>query len=1360
MRQFVSKYPTVFLVVLLSVNTALAVEFDPPIAITGATVVTEPGKQIDDAAVVMESGRITAVGTSVNVPPDAKRIDGSGLYVYAGFIDAASHVGMPEGAPPEAMLARVSDEEIDPKQMPRTGMWLANRRGIWPHLTLDDRYTNNNEKLGAYRNAGFTTALVVPHTAILAGWGDVMQLSGRPMRHSVVKPEVVQLASFFAPRGASTAPFVRRGYPVSAMGAVALMRQMQYDIDWYQHRTRRAERGTANAGRALHDPVLEAAARIFNQGQRVLFAADSPNQIHHALDLANEFDWDVVILGGAEAWRVADRLNSENAAVIATLDWDEKPKLAPKVKKKSDDSEPDLLTTLTWSAEWEDDFFEPLALRREKIRQWEEQVNNIAVLTDAGVPVGVTGRDLKGPGKILDALQQAAELGLTADQALEVLTTGPARILGVDDSLGSIEKGNTANLTVLTKPFGDEDAKVRHVFIDGDQFTMEVKGGKASKDDDGESGEDASDEKDEEESGVEEEKEEKTPPDNHPWVIETDADRKPSRIGNGSILLTNATVITMANGTLENTDVLVQKGKIRKIGKDLKAPDSVSTIDLSGYWVMPGIIDPHSHMAIAGGINEGSDSVTVEVRITDEVDHTQLALYRALAGGITTIHTMHGSANTMGGQNAILKMKYLTSPAEMLDTDGPRIVKFALGENVTRASSNSRTRYPGSRMGVESVLRQAFSEALEYAKARDQKDGESVRRDIRLDALNDILNGDIWIHSHCYRADEILRLLAVAEDFGVRVATLQHVLEGYRIVPEMRRHGVGGSTFSDWWAYKIEAYNAIPQNAAMMMRGGVVSSLNSDSADLVRYMNLEAGKSMRFGGLTADEALKLITINPAIQIGRDDRIGSIEEGKDGDIAVFTRHPLDTHSHCALTIVEGEVYFRHPDFIPGTSGPASDWTPSPPRTPISVESNAAGRYAIRGATVHPVSSEPIASGVVLIDRGKLVEVGEMVSIPSDYTIVDATGLHVYPGLINADTALGLLEIDSINATNDTRDLATYQPDIKAVSAVNPFAARVGVALCEGITTAAVHPSGGLISGGAGLIQLDGWSMPEMLRDPEIGLVVDLPSLPAAMDSERRGERMKSHRKSIEGIEQFIQEAQHYAEIRAMAENDKSISLPVNVKLEAMIPFVRGEKPVMFSARTYKEILEVTNFAEVFDLDPIIVGGDQAWKCADMLAEKNIPVIVNSVLEIPNDEYTPFDANYGNAAKLNEAGVTFCIATGSNYEVEKLPVFAGMAAAHGLSPEASVASITLNAAKILGKDSEIGSLEPGKIADVIITSGEVTQASSRTVVSFIGGHPVELTSKQEESYNRFSNRPEPDLPEAPVNMNGPEPMRTTQ
>ena len=794
--------------------------------------------------------------------------------------------------------------------------------------------------------------------------------------------------------------------------------------------------------------------------------------------------------------------------------------------------------------------------------------------------------------------------------------------------------------------------------------------------------------------------------------------------------------------------------------------EGVTTIDLTGYWITPGIIDPHSHIAVTG-INEWTQSISSEVRQADVVDHTAQSIYAALAGGVTSIHTMHGSANSMGGQNAVLKLKYNTSPREMLVTSGPRIVKFALGENVTRARPIPR--FPNSRMGVESVFRHAFNEAIKYqAEWVTYQDaltrGEIVdipRRDLRLDAISDILAGQIWVHSHCYRGDEMLRLLQVAQDYGFRIATLQHVLEGYRVAPEMYNHGVGGSTFADWWSYKKEAFDAIPYNAAMMMNEGIVTSLNSDSADDIRHLNLEAGKTMRYGGLTAEDALKLITINPAIQIGIDSRTGSIEVGKDGDLAVFTGHPLNTHSRNVMTVVEGELFFVHPDLkLDGsTPGPGSTFIPEPPRDLLTLP-EPSQTYAIVGATVHPVVGDTIKNGTVLIRDGKIVDVLAGNSRPAGASIVDATGLHVYPGLINAASQMGLSEISGLAQTVDSRDLATYQPELRALSGINPHTEHIPVSLCEGITLSHSVPARGIISGQGSAIQMTGWTTAELLRRDETGLVIDLPVLPHKenMDEDDKyDERLTKHRESYVKTEAFMRDARHYHELRSS--NPKT---EINLRLEAMRPYISGQKSVYFRANSHKEILQSLKFAEVFNLKPVILGGADAWKEADTLAEKNIPVIVTSIYQLPfsgyggADSYERFDAHYENAGKLHEAGVLVVTASTGTEFARQLASNAGFAVAHGLPQQAAVESITINAAKVMGMDDSAGSLESGKIADVIITTGDPTQASTRTVGMFIKGQPVKLDSLHERSYEKFTNRPKPDL-KPTGNLRGPKPMR---
>jgi imidazolonepropionase-like amidohydrolase len=395
------------------------------------------------------------------------------------------------------------------------------------------------------------------------------------------------------------------------------------------------------------------------------------------------------------------------------------------------------------------------------------------------------------------------------------------------------------------------------------------------------------------------------------------------RSGRTPILIRNASVLTITSGTLTNTDVLLENGKISRIGQGLSAPASAQVIDATGKWVMPGIIDAHSHM-MSDAVNEGSLSVTSMTRISDILNPTAPNIYRALAGGVTTINILHGSANTIGGQSATVKLKHGRPTNEMLFDGAPPGIKFALGENVTRKNSSqvlqatgAQRRYPATRMGQEEVLRDAFTRAQDYKRewdawrartARGDRSAVAPRRDLELEPLVEILEGRRLVHAHTYRADETHMLLQVADEFGFKVKTLQHVLEGYKVAPEIARHGAGASTFADFWSYKIEAYDAIPHNAAVMTRAGVITTLNSDSDERIRRLNIDAAKMMRYGGLTEEEALRLITWNAAWQLGVENRVGSIEVGKDADIAVWSAHPLSVYSHAETTIIDGEIFF--------------------------------------------------------------------------------------------------------------------------------------------------------------------------------------------------------------------------------------------------------------------------------------------------------------------------------------------------------------------------------------------------------------------------------------------------------------------
>lgn len=1350
--------------VALGAWPAAAQELDAPLAITGATVVIAPGETLESATILVEDGRIAAVGPDVSIPEYARRIDATGLIAYAGFIDAATHLGIKAAGPTKEDQDRVSDPGPEFAQGPHTSMAKANRQDVWPQLTVFEVYQEDEDAIDAHREAGFAAALVSPRHAIFGGKGDLMQLGGRPIRASIISSGVTQIVADGA--DVSGEEMRNRGYPGSPMGVVAQVRQLYYDAEWYRQRKAQYVRYPTELERPVSDPVLEAMGPLLDRREMWIAVANEANEIHHVLDLAAEFDQRIAILGGKEAYKVVDRLKAGRIPVIVSLDWEDKPELAPKKNEKS----PPTYTTVSWTPDFEKDFYEPLAVRRARIAEWEESVNNLRTLSDAGVPVAIATRDNKDAKEFWKRAREAIELGLPPDQLLAALTTGPASIYGVSDQLGRVGPGRLANLTIMTKPLGEKGAQVRHLFIDGDRFSFQVSADAEKDEDDAakDSEESSDDEETHDDESVETEdvggetgdkKEDAEPEDKHPWDAEMPAQRERSIQTMGDLLLTNATVITVANGILQDADILILDGRIADIGPNLPAPEGVTTFDLSGYWAMPGIIDPHSHMAVTG-VNEFSQSITCEVRQADVVDHTQLAVHRALAGGVTAIHTMHGSANTIGGQNAVLKLKFETSPREMLVSTGPRIVKFALGENVTRERSTPR--FPNSRMGVESVLRTAFNAAIEYDREwsdylASAAQGEIVpipRRDIRLEALRDIYQGNIWIHSHCYRADEILRLLAVAQDYGIRIATLQHVLEGYRIAPEIYNHGAGTSTFSDWWSYKKEAYDAIPYNAPMTLRAGIVTSLNSDDAGVVRHMNLEAAKMLRFGGLTADEALRLITINPAIQLGLDGRIGSLEPGKDGDVAVFTRHPLDTFAKNVMTVIEGEVYFMYPGATFGGSqrGPGIANVPRPARTPLNLhELPATEVYAIVNAEIHPVAAPVIAKGTLIIRNGKIHALGADAATPSDATVVDATGLRVYPGLINSATQLGLIEISGLSQTVDARELARFQPELQAMSAINPHSEHLPVSYCEGITTAHVLPSGGFVSGRSAFVQLFGWTMPQMLRDGEIGLVMSLPVLPVDLPEDDAKKRTDEHRERYEQIEEFMRTTEYYAQAKGVPASP----LPNDLRMMAMAPYVKGEKPIFFRADSYKEILQVLAFADTFKINPVIVGGGEAWKCAKQLAEREVPVIVTTVFDQPRGRYDRFDAFYTNPARLEEAGLLFSIASDGAEFVRQLAVNAGYAVAYGLSEERALRAITLDAATILGMQNQVGSLESGKTADVILTTGDPLQASTRTVGMFMAGRPVELTSLHERNYEKFTNRPRPELVQ-PGELRGPPAM----
>jgi len=1372
--------------VLLARPSETRGEFETPVALTGVKIVTD-GTIIESGAIVMAEGRIVAVGGEETIPPHAERVDGAGLIAYPGFIDAQCHLGIPEKERTKEERERTEDMSPDPREGALAATRFAERRGVRPQFRAIEAYAPDDKQREAHRASGFTVALIAPRDGLFAGTSDLVSLSNAPIRRVALRAEVAHHGSFTVGEQGE--------YPRTILGIFAQFRQVLLDARWHARMQKYTERHPTSGERVPTDAALDSLQPLLAGTRRIFFEANTENEIRRALDLAAEFKLSIVITGGKEAWKVADRLKAEQVPVILSLKFDEEPEYGKKKKGKPDPNKPDDADKPVTASDpptpekaetepkqkepekeketekekakekKEEKIYEPLRLRQERRRLWDEQVANAKRLHETGVPFAFSTRKFKSPSEFVESLRMVIEKGLPEAAALRALTSGAAEILRVDEQLGKVAPGYVADVTVMTKPLSDKKAKVKFAFIDGKKIEIDAdddkdkeKGGKddkpESKDDDSKT---AESDKPAGPSVPDVAEEDKGPK----WEVELLADRMPKTKTGGNAVIRNAIIIPVVGDTIPNGSILIRNGKIAAVGANVTAPEGFAAIDANGRYVIPGIVDPHSHLGI-DGVNESPLAISAEVRIADTIDPHDVAIYRALAGGATTHHAMHGSANPIGGQNVVFKLKYERPVSETV-MNSPRTIKFALGENVTQTNffENFGKRYPNTRMGVEAVIRTAFEAAKEYQREWDEynravqasQDVPPPRRDLRLEALADILAGRLTIHSHCYRSEEILRLLAVAEEYGVRVGLLHHVLEGYRIAPEIARHGCGASTFANDWAYKVEAYQAIPHNAALMTENGVNSSVNSDSQNTIRYLGQEAAKTMKWGGLDENQALRLVTLNPAMQLQVDDRIGSIEVGKDADLAIFNGHPLNTFSKCVMTLVDGEVYFE--DDRPEPVEPLSDWKPVPVVANRAIPATPHRAYAIVNATVHPISGPVIEKGKVVIVEDKILAVGADAEVPPGAGVIDGTGLHVYPGLIDAGSVLGLTEIDSLRTTRDFSEIGTFNPHLKTASAIHPHSEHIRIARAAGITTALVKPSGSRIQGQSAVVHLDGWTAPQMLLVDAFGLHMSVPSLPVHLpeDKEAKKKQQDEHKKALKQLEDYIAKAKHYAEVKKLKSADPKLRFDVDLSLEAMVPYVRGEKPVIFEAATYKPIVETLEFAEKHKLKCILSGGQDAWKVAEKLKEKDIPVILSTVLSYPRNEFEAWDAIYRCAAELDRAGVRYCFASDSASSAYDLGTIAGMAVAHGLPRERAERALTLGAAEILALADRVGSIEPGKYADLIVTTDTPLQTVALVTHVFIDGEPIDLSNMHEENYLKFRSRPAPKLPPAVVELRGP-------
>lgn len=857
------------------------------------------------------------------------------------------------------------------------------------------------------------------------------------------------------------------------------------------------------------------------------------------------------------------------------------------------------------------------------------------------------------------------------------------------------------------------------------------------------------------------------------FPVETDTMRRDVMQTKGSVLIKGARVLTVTNGALDDTDILIEKGKIAKIARNIKAPNGVAVIDAKGKVVMPGIVDAHVHRG-ADATNEGTDSITAECRIEDVLNPTAKNVWQALAGGETTGMSLHGSANCIGGQSVVIKFKYNRPVSEMPFPGAPRMIKFALGENVTRsgqtqsfnAQNPTPQRYPRTRMGQQSVYRRAFIEAQAYMKAWDawekDKSKPKPQKDLRLDALADILRGKIWVQCHSYRADEMLMMVRLSQEFGFKIGALQHALEAYKIAPELKQAGIGVSMFVDNWSFKIEGYDAIPYNAEICTKAGVNVSINTDGTGGLPNLALDAAKVMRFGGLSEDQALAMLTINPAKELGVDKRVGSIEVGKDADIAIWDGHPLSPYSRVAYTLIDGDVFFQRKDLfgvdkvqnLPQTLPTNSHVNPLPVAK--------APAYAIVGATIHPVSGSTIENGVVVMRGGSIESVGGSgTAVPSDARRIEGKGLHVYPGLIDAGNSIGLAEISPIGQTIDANELGDMQPDLLASVSMNVQSEHFPVARCGGVLTSFTRPGGGTIAGRGSVVNTWGWTAESMSLKNDL-LVVNFPGAGGGFggdfeddDACLGGDIISDHDAIVEqllarnaakseeymggqggrrggggggggnvgSLEAYFQKAADYAKSGGTGD-------PF---MDAMVPYVTGKMPVVLKVRNEASIRRAVEFGDKFKLKVILSGAPDAWKVTDLLSSKNIPVIINPAgkstlnANAPIGEYDPYDTTFALPYLLKKGGVKYCFATEDNSGAFNLGTRSATSVGFGSTAEDILKACTLDAAQILGVGDRLGSLDKGKMANVVVTDGDLFQLTTNIVGIWINGRMVPLESK---------------------------------
>ena len=925
----------IFSLISAQVGPAKELHRNPPRAwaLTNATIHASPGKTIVNGTVVMRNGMITSVGSDVKIPKQATIRDMEGKHIYAGFI--------------ESWL----DVNTIKKDTSLQAHWNSNMRA---YLKAADLFHPKDKELRDLRALGFTTAHITPKGGIFQGQSALVQLGKTP---KVLSENIAQVIEF------ASSGWGSREYPTSLLGVIAFIRQGFYDATWYEKTGNILAKYPDGNEPIQKDRSLEALSSGKGKKQPFVFRTNNELYIDRSENIADEFDLNFWIRGNGYEYRRIDQMPA--SFMIVPLNFPGKPDVADPYQAlqytteqlKHWDMAPDNLAKLVAAGFQVALTGSDLKNKKDFQKNLSRSINRGLNESDALAALTTNPAQEFGQSKRLGKVAPGyiANLVITDDNYFSGESTvnavwidgneyeiEPDPFVSIAGTWSLKERNNVWSLVLnkSAKGFSGEiktenkSIKLNNVKVEQDRIGFSLKadtllqkgvtrfqGTFTEKKAMGQSfyADGTSDNWSavlETKKTPKKKKQKKEDPSNLDLVFPEGAYGLDEDVPNPkTILINDATVWTSGpKGILKEYDILIQDGKIKKIARNITLPrGNALVIDGAGKHVTPGLIDAHSHMA-GESINEGFQNVTAEVRMRDVIDPNDVALYRGLAGGLTTINLLHGSANPIGGQNVVMKIRWGSFSDDLIFKEAPQGIKFALGENVKRERPYGR--YPESRMGVEQVIRDAFSSASDYKQSmniynkdvRLQRSAIPPRRDLELDALVEIMEGERLVHSHSYRQDEILMLTRIAEDFGFTIGTFQHVLEGYKVAERLAEHGAGASTFSDWWAYKYEVVDAIPYNGTLMTNAGVTVSFNSDSDELARRMNLEAAKAVKYGGLDEAEALKLVTINPAKQLRIDKHVGSLEIGKDADFVIWSGHPLSTYSVCEQTWLDGKQYF--------------------------------------------------------------------------------------------------------------------------------------------------------------------------------------------------------------------------------------------------------------------------------------------------------------------------------------------------------------------------------------------------------------------------------------------------------------------